>query len=130
MRISGLYWLSASASRVDTYIDRVESKSNLADGPSRFDDTLLITLDSTPVKPQIPQAVLQSSVSSWFGSVKITTRIFTHPFSVHSIGAYYRTMGKSPTNTTGGLWGSVPGERDLCGICLNKSAVFLGIEIS
>ena len=63
----GLYWLSASTSRVDTYIDRVESKSNLADGPSRFDDTILIQLKSKPVQPQIPQAVMESSVSSWFG---------------------------------------------------------------
>ena len=63
----GLYWLSASTSRVGTYIDRVESKSNLADGPSRFDDTILIQLQSKPVQPQIPQAVMESSVSSWFG---------------------------------------------------------------
>ena len=31
--IVGVYWLEASAFKVDPYIERVESKSNLADGP-------------------------------------------------------------------------------------------------
>ena len=43
----GDYWLTAAEHGIDIYIDRVESKSNLADGPSRF---LLTTLDAWPHK--------------------------------------------------------------------------------
>ena len=63
----GVYWLEASASKVDPYIERVESKSNLADGPSRFDDTELTCMGSSVVAPTIPQSIQDSSVSSWFG---------------------------------------------------------------
>ena len=43
----GDYWLTAAEHGIDIYIDRVESKSNLADGPGRF---LLTTLDAWPHK--------------------------------------------------------------------------------
>ena len=33
----GAFWLQASAQKIEVYIDRVESKSNLADGPSRWE---------------------------------------------------------------------------------------------
>eukprot|EP00435_Cladocopium_sp_Y103_P012194 s2155_g3.t1 len=37
----GDYWIVAATHSIDTYIDRVESKSNVADGPSRFDNSFL-----------------------------------------------------------------------------------------
>lgn len=42
----GFYWLSAARHRVASYVDRVESKSTLADGPSRFGCGLLQNLGS------------------------------------------------------------------------------------
>ena len=36
-RLVGAYWLRAARLRAFIYLDRVESKSNLADGPSRYD---------------------------------------------------------------------------------------------
>lgn len=62
----GVYWLTAAAQKVSIYIDRVESKSNLSDGPSRFDNTLLARLGSLEVQPQFPPGFLLDSVSSWF----------------------------------------------------------------
>eukprot|EP00435_Cladocopium_sp_Y103_P069042 s603_g32.t1 len=40
--IVGHFWLEASQCRALIYIDRVESKSNLSDGPSRLDFSLLL----------------------------------------------------------------------------------------
>ena len=62
----GIYWLTAAAHRVSIYIDRVESKSNLSDGPSRFDNELLTRLGSLEVKPILPPNFFLDSVSSWF----------------------------------------------------------------
>eukprot|EP00435_Cladocopium_sp_Y103_P061120 s489_g22.t1 len=42
--IVGEFWLLVSALRAHVYIDRVESKSNLADGPSRGDFTEVLAL--------------------------------------------------------------------------------------
>ena len=50
----GDYWLTAAAHGIDVYIDRVESKSNLSDGPSRFDLTDMITLKAVPVQCHSP----------------------------------------------------------------------------
>ena len=62
----GVYWLMAASSKVSIYIDRVESKSNLSDGPSRFDNSLLDRLGSLEVTPVIPQQIFLDSISSWF----------------------------------------------------------------
>ena len=35
--LAGEYWTLAAAHRINIYIDRIESKSNLADGPSRHE---------------------------------------------------------------------------------------------
>ena len=48
------------------YIDRVESKSNLSDGPSRFDCLLLERLGSTPTPALIPPELLDQDPLSWF----------------------------------------------------------------
>ena len=47
----GEYWLLACKYSIDPYIDRVESKSNLSDGPSRLDFDLLAQLRSVFWKP-------------------------------------------------------------------------------
>lgn len=43
----GQFWLAASKSEIEVYIDRVESKSNIADGPSRLSFELLHSLSSS-----------------------------------------------------------------------------------
>ena len=45
------YWVAMSQLEAEPYIDYVESKSNLADGPSRLDSSLLATLQSRAVSP-------------------------------------------------------------------------------
>lgn len=45
------YWVAMSQLQAEPYIDYVESKSNLADGPSRLDCSLLATLQSRAVSP-------------------------------------------------------------------------------
>ena len=47
----GDYWLKAAAAGLDVYIDRVESKSNLADGPSRLDYQVVHSLGGKYVPP-------------------------------------------------------------------------------
>ena len=47
----GQFWLAASESEVEVYIDRVESKSNIADGPSRLAFELLHSLSSQFTPP-------------------------------------------------------------------------------
>ena len=47
----GDYWLKAAAAGLDVYIDRVESKSNLADGPSRLNYQLVHALGGKYVPP-------------------------------------------------------------------------------
>lgn len=61
----GIYWLQASVVPVDLYIDRVESKSNLSDGPSRFDCGLLERLGSKPVTPLIPPELENPNPLTW-----------------------------------------------------------------
>ena len=62
----GVYWLAAASAKTNIYIDRVESKSNLSDGPSRFDQTLLERLGSLEVTPCIPSQLSLDSISQWF----------------------------------------------------------------
>ena len=50
----GDYWLVAAAHGIDVYIDRVESKSNLSDGPSRFDLTEMAALKASFVQCHPP----------------------------------------------------------------------------
>lgn len=58
----GEYWAQASYSKIDIYIDRVESKSNLADGPSRL---LFQEMESLRAHRWSP-AILNFSVSQIF----------------------------------------------------------------
>ena len=60
----GSFWLLASRTRAEIYIDRVESKSNIADGPSRLDFSLLESLHATFVSPNVNSLFL--SDLSWF----------------------------------------------------------------
>eukprot|EP00435_Cladocopium_sp_Y103_P071893 s30_g38.t1 len=45
-KIVGLFWLLCSDASTEVYLDRVESKSNLADGPSRLEFSLLQQLSA------------------------------------------------------------------------------------
>eukprot|EP00435_Cladocopium_sp_Y103_P013062 s2693_g3.t1 len=49
----GEYWSLAAQSAIDIYIDRVESKSNLADGPSRFELDLMDRLSALQVSQML-----------------------------------------------------------------------------
>ena len=61
----GEYWLTAARHRTEPYIDRVESKSNLADDPSRFTDANLLSMGSVAVEPTIPASLLNGP-GTWF----------------------------------------------------------------
>eukprot|EP00435_Cladocopium_sp_Y103_P058671 s40_g20.t1 len=50
--IVGEFWLLASRLRAHVYVDRVESKSNLADGPSRFSFSEIVALGGTWTSPK------------------------------------------------------------------------------
>ena len=50
-RIAGDFWLRVAHSQAAVWIDRVESASNPADGPSRGDDTLMLALGARFVEP-------------------------------------------------------------------------------
>ena len=43
-KMVGDFWLRAAKHKIYFFLDHVESKSNLADGPSRFDSTLMSSL--------------------------------------------------------------------------------------
>eukprot|EP00435_Cladocopium_sp_Y103_P021695 s4096_g5.t1 len=61
----GDYWTTAAEFGIDIYVDRVESKSNLADGASRFD---ISSLDSWPhkrVQPVFPDPSVSHSFILW-----------------------------------------------------------------
>ena len=47
----GHFWLLASDCQAEIYIDRVESKSNLSDGPSRLDFTFVQQLSASSTPP-------------------------------------------------------------------------------
>lgn len=63
--IAGAYWIQAALTSSDIYIDRVESKSNLSDGPSRLDFAILASLGSIPVSPIIPDFLTSDEPSRW-----------------------------------------------------------------
>lgn len=63
----GTYWLAVSDCQAEPYIDRVESKSNLADGPSRLAFQELLSLGSKFVSPIVQTLLSPLSASShWF----------------------------------------------------------------
>ena len=68
-KLVGDYWLRAASLRSSMYVDRCESKSNISDGPSRLDFTLLTALKASFTSPCV--TFLQSSPSAdpwlWFG---------------------------------------------------------------
>jgi hypothetical protein len=71
IKLASDYWLRAASHRVFTYVDRVESKSNLSDGPSRFYVEHLEALGATFVEPNL--TYLSSPApprdpSEWFGT--------------------------------------------------------------
>ena len=51
----GRHWLDVSRLRVAQHVVRVESASNIADGPSREDYSLLEAMGATYVPPKLPQ---------------------------------------------------------------------------
>ena len=55
--IIGRCWVTAAEFGMDIYIDRVESKSNLSDGPSRFDFSDMVALKAVQVSPVFPTTV-------------------------------------------------------------------------
>ena len=64
--LAGAYWLQAAKTATDIYIDRVESKSNLSDGPSRLEFHALHALGSVEVSPVIPPFLSSAAPSRWF----------------------------------------------------------------
>ena len=52
-RIVGDYWLLAAKHRLFIYADRVESKSNISDGPSRRDESLMRALGASFSPPDV-----------------------------------------------------------------------------
>ena len=63
--IIGEYWLIAAEWGMDIYIDRVESKSNLSDGPSRFDCSKLEALHSSSSTSCTVHFPLQSRLTTF-----------------------------------------------------------------
>ena len=67
--IVGEFWLLAAQLRVHVYIDRVESKSNLADGPSRNQFDEIKGLGGSWTSPRTGAfGEPISSLPSWFGT--------------------------------------------------------------
>lgn len=63
----GTYWLAVSDCQAEPYIDRVESKSNLADGPSRLAFQEVLDLGSKFVSPIVEMLMSPLSLTShWF----------------------------------------------------------------
>ena len=80
-RIAGDFWLRAATLEAAVWIDRVESGSNIADGPSRNDSSVLDTLGAVFVEPCIdyfdqirvplsPREWFKESSCSWFWVIK------------------------------------------------------------
>ena len=63
----GEYWIRAAALRMSVYIDRVESKSNIADAPSRNSaPTQLASAKKVPPMLKFLQDGVASRVAEWF----------------------------------------------------------------
>ena len=73
MRLVADYWLSTTAPHATAYIDRVESKSNISDEPSRLCyDELMAELGAVwlpPVLDSLKKGPSQRDPSLWFGGV-------------------------------------------------------------
>ena len=68
----GEFWLLAASIRAHVYIDRVESKSNIADGPSRLDYTLVRQLGGHWTVPKTGTfGTPRSSPPSWSWHTKL-----------------------------------------------------------
>ena len=88
----GQFWLAASETETEIYIDRVESKSNIADGPSRLSFELLHSLGSSLSQPHV--SPFFSSDQSWFvGPAEASPRFSHLPISC---GLQQGTGKKSP----------------------------------
>ena len=66
----GDYWLRCASLGIGTYVDRVESKSNIADGPSRCQFSLLSALGAQYIPPVVGKLLSWPSndPSSWFAT--------------------------------------------------------------
>ena len=53
--IIGKIWLEVAALDTDLHVARVESKANIADGPSRDDFSMLQTIGARFVQPRLPE---------------------------------------------------------------------------
>ncbi len=93
----GQFWLAASETEAEIYIDRVESKSNIADGPSRLSFELLHTLGSSMAPPRV--SPFFDSDQSWFvGPAEAPPRFSQSPLSC---GLQQGTGKKSPLQSCG-----------------------------
>ena len=68
VKIIGDYWLQAAILGAYPYIDRVESKSNIADGPSRgwFDDVLALGAVESPANLSCLSPDSPSTATGWW----------------------------------------------------------------
>ena len=65
--IVGQFWLMACSLELNIYVDRVESKSNPSDGPSRLDCSFLTSIGSRWTNPQAdPLENPQIDPAQWF----------------------------------------------------------------
>ena len=69
--IVGTFWLQVADLRCHVYIDRVESKSNPADGPSRNDFQFVQSVGGRYTPPKTGTlGDLSTTLPSWFGAPK------------------------------------------------------------
>ena len=67
--IVGSFWLMAAQLKASIYIDRVESESNLSDGPSRFEFDLIQSLGGVWGPPNFSSLTSPPiDPSKWFGA--------------------------------------------------------------
>ena len=52
-QLVGAYWARINRLKTYAWLDRVESKSNIADGPTKFNDALLLELGAKEVQPVV-----------------------------------------------------------------------------
>lgn len=85
--IVGSFWLQMADLRCHVYIDRVESKSNPADGPSRNDFTLVRSLGGVYTPPRTGTlGDLTAPLPSWFSAPKHRGERGKHPRTPHTGG--------------------------------------------
>ena len=72
--LAGAFWLLASSMRAAVYIDRVESKSNPSDGPSRLDFSLMRSWRADWTEPDLGQLGSPTlHPDYWFGTTSNKT---------------------------------------------------------